>query len=185
MARLRPRGARQLASVIVSAALAVGGVLVGGIDAHATDAAVVCTVSGTLTFSAPLTAVPGSNAVSFNLSGPCIGTTSTPNFLNGGPGGGILSCEGGEATSFQVAASSSNGVLPPAAATAVAVAGPDTLAVDLTSLPLGSSGVEGAIALAWSSPLTIASCATGGVTSVPVTGAATLLYASLLLAGKP
>lgn len=181
----RRRTARLFASLSMAAVLGVGGVVAGTNVAFATDAVVVCTVSGSLSFGAPLTAVPGSNTVSLSVSGPCLGTTSTTITLVGGPAGGILSCEAGVAASFQVVASSSNGVLPPTAATAIGVAGPATFAVDLNALPLGAPGLEGAIALAWSSPLAVVSCAAGGVTSVPVTGTATLLYASLLLAQDP
>jgi hypothetical protein len=92
--------------VLLAAAVSVGALAVGSVaSASAASFSGACTLSGSATFGAPLTAAPGANTYSFSASsGTCSGTLNGTTPVVNAPasatagGSGILGCTAAEST---------------------------------------------------------------------------------------
>jgi hypothetical protein len=171
-----PWWARRARGFGVAVVVVLGGAeLIGATPAYAagTPATVVCTLSGTASFSPGVTFTSTSPGigVSITTSGTCVSTeTITTNVSFTANSLMTLTCEGGEG-SLGVNIGFTSTLPPSTSGTASVVAGPANL-----SLVLATTSVSADAELAWTSPLSTIACAAGGVTSVPVAGAITVVY---------
>lgn len=137
------------------------------------DSLGACTLSGTVTFSPSLTAVPKNTSVTIIVGGSCLGLITSPHVdANYGAGSILMSCEAGAGT-VTAAEMFSTGAPPAPSGTGFLVAGPGTIEITIVS-----GAFIGVVTLVWANPVATAICpvAGSGTNPIPVTGAMVFQY---------